>query len=118
MLLFIIAVWYNTDRIFSHPRKHIMAYVRKTKSAAELSEARSRAAKSRKNNRGGRPAGSKTNPELKAVPTRSLTVREPDYQVFRGYAFKSDIQIAEAMHRLARSLLKNHPDLKPKDWVQ
>ncbi|MBQ4199610.1 MAG: hypothetical protein II649_06980 [Kiritimatiellae bacterium] len=95
-----------------------MAYERKTKSAAELSAARSRAAKSRKHNRGGRPAGSRTNPELKAVPTRSLTVREPDYLVFRAYAFKSNIQIAEAMHRLARSLLKNHADLKPESWVE
>ena len=94
-----------------------MAYIRKTKNAAELSAARSRAAKSRKQNKGGRPAGSKKNPELKAVPTRSLTVREPDYQVFRGYAFKSNIQIAEAMHGLAKSLLKNHPDLKPESWV-
>lgn len=94
-----------------------MAYVRKTKSAAELSAARSRAAKSRKHNRGGRPAGSKTNPELKAVPTRSLTVREPDYQVFRKYAFVNNITIADATHRLARSLLKNHPELKPENWV-
>ena len=97
--------------------KKVMAYIRKTKNAAELSAARSRAAKSRKHNRGGRPAGSKTNPELKAVPTRSLTVREPDYQVFRKYAFVNNIQIAETMHRLARSLLKNHPELKPQDWV-
>ena len=94
-----------------------MAYQRITKNAAELSAARSRAAKSRKHNRGGRPAGSKTNPELKAVPTRSLTVRDPDYHVFRKYAFKSNIQISEAIHRLARSLLKNHPDLKPENWV-
>ena len=94
-----------------------MAYIRKTKSAAELSAARSLAARSRKHNRGGRPAGSRTNPELKAVPTRALTVREPDYQVFRKYAFVNNIQIAEAMHRLARSMLKNHPELKPQDWV-
>ena len=94
-----------------------MPYVRITKNAAELSAARSRAAKSRKHNRGGRPAGSKTNPELKAVPTRSLTVRDPDYQVFRKYAFVNNIQIAETMHRLARSVLKNHPELKPQDWV-
>ena len=97
--------------------KEVMAYIRKTKNAAELSAARSMAAKSRKNNRGGRPVGSKTNPELKAIPTRSLSVRDPDYQVFRAFAFKHNIQIAEAMHRLAKSVLKNHPDLKPEGWI-
>lgn len=94
-----------------------MAYIRKTKNAAELSAARSRAAKSRKHNRGGRPAGSRTNPDLLAVPTRSLSIREPDYNVFRKYAFLNNLTIAEAIHRLARSLLKNHPELKPEGWV-
>ena len=51
------------------------------------------------------------------VPTRSLTVREPDYLVFRKYAFVNNITIADATHRLAKSLLKNHPDLKPESWV-
>lgn len=54
---------------------------------------------------------------MKVVPTRSLTVREPDYLVFRKYAFVNNITIAEATHRLAKSLLKNHPDLKPETWV-
>ena len=94
-----------------------MPYVRITKNAAELSAARSRAAKSRKHNRGGRPAGSQKDPSQKVVPTRSLTVREPDHHVFRKYAFVNNITISEAIHRLARSLLKNHPDLKPEDWV-
>ena len=94
-----------------------MPYVRTTKNAAELSAARSRAAKSRKHNRGGRPAGSTIDPAKKAVPTRSLSVREPDYQVFRKYAFVNNITISEAIHRLARSLLRNHPDLKPEGWV-
>lgn len=95
-----------------------MAYARKTKNAAELSAARSRAAKSRKHNNGGRPVGSRNNPERKAVPTRSLTVREPDYQVFRKYAFNKEITISETIHRLAASLLKNHPELKPESWVE
>jgi len=94
-----------------------MPYVRKTKNAAELSAARSLAARSRKHNRGGRPAGSQKDPSMKVVPTRSLTVREPDYLVFRKYAFVNNITIAEATHRLAKSLLKNHPDLKPETWV-
>lgn len=94
-----------------------MAYVRKTKNAAELSAARSRAAKSRKHNNGGRPVGSQKDPALKAVPTRSLTVKEPDYHVFRKYAFENNITISDAIHRLAKSLLKNHPDLKPDCWV-
>ena len=94
-----------------------MPYVRKTKNAAELSAARSLAAKSRKHNRGGRPAGAQKDPSMKVVPTRSLTVREPDYLVFRKYAFVKNITIADATHRLAKSLLKNHPDLKPEGWV-
>ena len=65
----------------------------------------------------GRKKGWTKDPTLKAIPPRSLTVREPDYQVFRKYAFQKEIAIAEAMHRLATSLLKNHPDLKPEGWV-
>lgn len=94
-----------------------MAYQRITKNAAELSAARSRAAKMRKHNRGGRPAGSQKDPSKKAVPTRSLTIREPDYLVLRKYALEKGVTIAEATHRLARSLLKNYPTLKPECWV-
>ena len=93
-----------------------MAYIRKTKSAAELSAARSRAAKSRKHNRGGRPAGSRTNPELKAIPTRSLTVREPDYQVFRKYALVNNLSIADATHKITKAVVAKHPELKPENW--
>ena len=94
-----------------------MPYVRTTKTPAELSAARSRAAKSRKHNRGGRPVGSQKDPSLKVIPTRSLTIREPDYLVFRKYAFVNNITIADATHRFAKALLKNHPDLKPENWV-
>ena len=66
---------------------------------------------------GGRPKGSTKDPTLTAIPPRSLTIREPDYQVFRKFAFKKEIAIAEAMHRIASSLLKNHPDLKPEGWI-
>lgn len=94
-----------------------MPYVRTTKTPAELSEARSRAAKMRKNCRGGRPAGSVKDPSAKAIPTRSLSIREPDYQVIRKFAFGKNVTIAEATHMLASALLKNHPDLKPEGWV-
>ena len=66
---------------------------------------------------GGRPKGSTKDPTLKAIPPRSLTIREPDYNVFRKFAYQKEIPIAEAMHRVAASLLKNHPDLKPENWV-
>lgn len=67
--------------------------------------------------RGGRPKGSTKDPSLKSIPPRSLTIREPDYHVFRKFAYQKEIPIAEAMHRVAASLLKNHPDLKPENWV-
>ena len=65
----------------------------------------------------GRKKGWTKDPTLKAIPPRSLTVREPDYQVFRKFAFKKEVPIVEGMHKIAASILRNHPDLKPESWV-
>lgn len=67
--------------------------------------------------RGGRPKGSTKDPTLKAIPPRSLTIREPDYNVFRKFAFQKEVSIAEGMHIVAKSLLRNHPELKPESWI-
>ena len=69
------------------------------------------------NFRGGRKKGWTKDPTLKAIPPRSLTVREPDYQVFRKFAFKKEVPIVEGMHKIAASILRNHPELKPENWV-
>lgn len=95
-----------------------MAYVRKTKNAAELSAARSAAAKSRRHCRGGRPAGSQKDPSQRAVPTRSLCIREPDYQALRKYAFLGEMTIAEAVHRVVKPLVEGRPELRPAGWVE
>ena len=65
----------------------------------------------------GRKKGWTKDPALKAIPPRSLTVRDPDYQVFRKFAFKKEVPIVEGMHKIAASLLRNHPDIKPENWV-
>lgn len=69
------------------------------------------------NFRGGRKKGWTKDPALKAIPPRSLTVRDHDYQVFRKYAFKKEVPIVEGMHKIAASLLRNHPDIKPENWI-
>lgn len=69
------------------------------------------------NFKGGRKKGWTKDPALKAIPPRSLTVRDPDYQVFRKFAFAKEVPIVEAMHKIAASILKNYPDLKPEGWI-
>lgn len=65
----------------------------------------------------GRKKGWTKDPSLKAIPPRSLTVRDHDYQVFRKFAFKKEVPIVEGMHKIAASLLRNHPDIKPENWI-
>lgn len=82
-----------------------MAYQRKTRTAAELSAARSMAAKSRKRHGGGRPPGSpnKNNPAV-GVPTVTMTVHKPAYQVFARLAKVKGTTNIEFMDILAESL--------------
>lgn len=82
-----------------------MAYQRKTRTAAELSAARSMAAKSRKRHGGGRPLGSpnKNNPAV-GVPTVTMTLHKPAYQVFARLAKVKGTTNIEFMDILAESL--------------
>ena len=82
-----------------------MAYQRKTRTPAELSAARSLAAKSRKKHAGGRPKGSpnKNNPAV-GVPTVTMTVHKPAYQVFARLAKVKGTTNIEFMDILAESL--------------
>lgn len=88
-----------------------MPYQRKYKTRAELSAALSAAAKGRTNNRGGRPKGSKNKGPSRRVPTRTLTVREADYDVFRVCAHAADVPLVEFMHLNAEGLQRRNPQL-------
>lgn len=89
-----------------------MAYQRKTRTAAELSAARSMAAKSRKRHGGGRPPGSpnKNNPAV-GVPTVTMTVHKPAYQVFAKLANIKGTTNIEFMDILAESLKAKNPKI-------
>lgn len=86
-----------------------MAYERKFKTDAELAAFRSNMAKNRKNRKGGRPKGWTKDPALKAIPARTLTVRQPDYDVFVRCANAADKPIVSFMHDVAESLKKKNP---------
>ena len=78
-----------------------MAYERKFKTAAELSAFRSQMAKNRKVCKGGRPKGWTKDPALKATPSRTITVRQPDYEVFVKCAHINGVSLVEFMHQNA-----------------
>ncbi|MBO7688644.1 MAG: hypothetical protein J6V72_19860 [Kiritimatiellae bacterium] len=88
-----------------------MAYERKFKTAAELSAFRSELAKNRKIRKGGRPKGWTKDPALKATPSRTITVRQPDYEVFVKCAFAANVPQVEFLHMLAESLKEKNPQL-------
>lgn len=92
-----------------------MPYIRKTKNASELSAALSAAAKSRKANHGGRPKGSKNKGPSKRKPTRTMTIREPDYVVFSKCAHAAGIPMVEFMHMNAEGLKMRNPQLFAED---
>lgn len=82
----------------------------------ELSRIRSEAGKrgaasllKSKNFKGGRPKGSTKDPALKAIPARTLTVREPDYKVYVKLAGVKGCPIVEFMHIVADSLKAKNP---------
>lgn len=52
-----------------------------------------------------------------SIPVRQMSVRHFDHAVFANFAHKKSISIAEAMHKLAATLIRNQPDLKPKSWM-
>lgn len=74
------------------------------KDPREVSAARSRAAKMRKHNNGGRKKGvpnKNTDPKLRAEPTKSVTIYQSDYDVFRVLAFKAKSTLAGFFHKVA-----------------
>ena len=93
-----------------------MAYQRKTRTPAELSAARSMAAKSRKRHGGGRPKGShnKGNTAV-GVPTMTMTVHKPAYQVFSKLAKVKNVTNIEFMDILAESLKAKNPRIFTKE---
>lgn len=92
-----------------------MAYQRKYKTKDELSAALSAAAKNRKHNRGGRPKGSKNKAPSKRMPTRTMTIREPDYMVFHKCARAAAVPMVEFMHLNAEGLKKRNPQIFGED---
>lgn len=57
----------------------------------------------------GRKKGWTKDPALKAIPSRTVTVREPDYQVFVRLAGAANKPIVEFMHNVAEGLKKRNP---------
>lgn len=57
----------------------------------------------------GRKKGWTKDPALKAIPARTLTVREPDYQVVVKMANAMNLPIVEFMHRAAEKWKANNP---------
>ena len=77
-------------------------------SREELSRIRSEA---------GRAGGKKRHENAKGrFPTRTMTVREPDYNVISAVAEIRQCSLAEAVHRFCVGWLKNHPDKAPQGW--
>ena len=90
-------------------------YVRKTASAEELSEARRRAALSRKVHRGGRP-------RVHKLPSRSIKADALDAAVFAAYAkLKGGMTMTALMHKFAWLLIEggksnSYPECAPPGW--
>ena len=60
-------------------------------------------------NKGGRPKGSPNKNPVPKVPPRTLTVRDPDYQVVVKMANAMNLPIVEFMHRAAEKWKANNP---------
>lgn len=68
----------------------------------ELSRIRSEAGR-----KGGRAAGYGNG----RAPTKTITVREPDYHILVNYADAQQISIAETIHRICEGLKAKSPEL-------
>ncbi len=95
-----------------------VGYVRKTKSKEELSALRSQLGKqggAKRKAMGyagvGRKKGWTKDPALRAIPSKTLTVREPDYNVFVRLASVQGVAIVEFMHIVAESLRGKNAEL-------
>lgn len=90
----------------------------KKKSPEELSRIRSLAGKKGAdslkksgNYRGGRKKGWTKDPSLKAIPMRSVGLREPDYKVFVRLAGFKGCPLVELMHIVAEALRAKNPKI-------
>ena len=92
-------------------RHEVMAYERKFKTDAELAAFRSEMAKNRKVRRGGRPKGSTNKGPSTAVPTKTMTVREPDLAVLRKLAYENRHTLTEEFHNWCEAQKAAHPEL-------
>lgn len=95
-------------------------YRRKTHDAAELSAALSRAAKSRKVFRGGRPKGWRK--DATQPPPETISVAALDKAVFRAYARTKNLTLRDVLHKLAAILVMGanvprRPELAPDGWT-
>jgi hypothetical protein len=95
-----------------------MAYVKKYATEEERRLAKSMAGKkgaasriARGNNKGGRPKGSLNKNPSSRIPTRTLTVRQPDYEVFVKCAYASNVSQVEFLHTIAEKLKQKNPHL-------
>lgn len=59
----------------------------------------------------GRKKGWTKDPSLKAIPARTLTVREPDYQVVVKMANAMNLPIVEFIHRAAEKWKRGNPHI-------
>ena len=59
----------------------------------------------------GRKKGWTKDPSLKGVPNRTMSVREPDYNVFVRCAFAAHVPLVEFMHMNAEGLKKRNPKI-------
>ena len=81
---------------------------REKKSAAEISEARRKAAAKSAEVRIANAKG--------RTPVKTIMCRLPDYDVIDALAKLRGTTIVDALHRLCAGWLQNHPDKKPKGW--
>lgn len=64
----------------------------------------------------GRKKGSTTkDPTARNAPNRTMSVREPDYQVFVKCAFAANVPLVEFMHLNAEGLKKRNPQIFGED---
>lgn len=101
-----------------------MKYKRKYQTDEERRRAKSEAGrrgaealKRSGNFRGGRPKGSRNKNAPFRFPTRTLTVRQPDYEVIVKMAHAMAVPIVEFLHAAAESWRERNPSLFANDIV-
>ena len=94
-------------------------YKRKTTTEAELSAARSRAARMRKNCRGGRPKGWRKNPN--GMLPRTVAIDPLDFVIIKNYAAFRGMSVRGVFNLLGHALVNGgtippRPQLAPEGW--